>query len=211
VVADPQLAVYLIRHAQDHAAAAVRFADEGLSPEGERQARALARAIAEVDFSFCLTSPLRRALETAKLVVEGRDIPLRQEPLLAEGAIGELDGLSYREGGKRFPDDFRLGSTVMARVASAGRTAPGGESRAAFLSRAEAAARLLLDQLKEGDSNLLVVSHGGLLNYLLQTLIGVPVRDEVPFGFDYCGVVRLLHWQEGTGFGPFPMLRFGPA
>jgi broad specificity phosphatase PhoE len=136
---------------------------------------------------------------------------LRLEPLLAEGASGELDGLSYREGAERFPDDFRLGSTVIARVASTGRTAPGGESRDAFVGRAKAAARLLLNELKEGDPSLLVISHGGLLNYLLQVLMGVPVRDEVPFGFDHCGVVRLLHWQEGTGFGPFPMLRFGPA
>ena len=56
---------------------------------------------------------------------------------------------------------------------------------------------------------MLVVAHGGLLNYLLQILLRMPIRDEVPFGFEHCGVVRLLHYREEPGFGPFPMVRFG--
>jgi probable phosphoglycerate mutase len=204
------LAVYLVRHAQDRAAAAARFADEGLSPAGEAQARALAQSLAKTDFSACLSSPLRRAVETARVVLEGRNLPLRLEPLLAEGALGALDGLSQREAAERFPDDFRLGSTVVARIAAAGRTAPAGETRAGFLERAEAAAQLVLGESERKNSNLLVISHGGLLNYLLQIAVGVPVRDEVPFGFDHCGVLRLHQWREGVGFGPFPMLRFGP-
>jgi hypothetical protein len=53
-----------------------------------------------------------------------------------------------------------------------------------------------------------VISHGGLLNYLLQRLLTMPVRDEVPFGFDHCGGLRIRSYSEEPGFGPFPMLRF---
>jgi broad specificity phosphatase PhoE len=53
-----------------------------------------------------------------------------------------------------------------------------------------------------------VVSHGGILNYAIQVLLGLPVQDLVPFGFDNCGVARLIWYGEQPGFGPFPMLRF---
>jgi len=129
-------------------------------------------------------------------------------PNLSEGAIGELAGLSWPEGARRFPDDFRTGRTVVARLAAARRTAPGGETHEAFLARAADAARRLRSELAVDDDPLLVVSHGGLLNYALQYLMEVPVRDEVPFGFDHCGVVRLVSHREAPDFGPFPMLRF---
>ncbi len=202
--------VYLVRHAAQHVAGADRFRDSGLTPAGESQARSLAKALRAVDFGACLSSPMRRAVETAHLLVEGRGIPLRLDENLAEGHPGDLAGLSEAESRSRYPDDFRLGRTVVARVAAMGRTAPGGETREAFLERARAAARSVMAELERADSRLLVVAHGGLLNYLLQMLLRLPVRDEVPFGFHHCGVARLLYYHERPEFGPFPMLRFGP-
>lgn len=187
---------------------ASRFADEGLTPTGAQQARTLAKALRTVDFTSCLSSPLRRALETAQLLLEGRDIPLRLDANLAEGWPGDLVGLSEAEAMGRYPDDFRLGRTVIARIAATGRTAPGGETREAFLARAAAAAELVQRELERGDSSVLVVAHGGLLNYLLQILLRMSVRDEVPFGFENCGLARLLYYREKPGFGPFPMVRF---
>ncbi len=206
---DPPVAIYLVRHAEARVAEQSRFADEGLTPTGVQQARTLAKALREVNFSCCLSSPLRRALETAQLLLEGRDIPLRLDANLAEGWPGDLVGLSEVEAMARYPDDFRLGRTVIVRIAATGRTAPGGETRAAFLARAAAAAELVLAELERGDASVLVVAHGGLLNYLLQILLRMPVRDEVPFGFEHCGLARLLHYREKPGFGPFPMVRFG--
>jgi broad specificity phosphatase PhoE len=201
--------IYLVRHAEDRAAREGRFGDEGLTPAGKQQARALAEALRAVEFGACLSSPFKRALETAEILVEGREIPIRLDPDLAEGSPGDLAGLSVAEASRRYPEDFRVGRTVVARLAAAGRTAPGGETRAAFLNRAEAASRLVVQELERGNSSVLVVAHGGLLNYLLQILLRMPVRDEVPFGFENCGVLRILGYREPPGFGPFPMLRFG--
>ena len=207
---DRAVEIYLVRHAEARTTGADRFADTGLTATGLSQARKLAEALHEVEFAACLSSPLRRSRETAELLVEGRDIPLRVDPSLAEGLPGELTGLSESEARARYPDDFRLGTTVVARIASMGRTAPGGETRVAFLERAEAAAQSVQRELEACDSRVLVVTHGGLANYLLQLLLRMPARDEVPFGFDHCGLVRLLYYREAPGFGPFPMLRFGP-
>ena len=202
------MAVVLIRHAEDRAAAAGRFGNEGLSASGVKQARRLGRALAKAEFSLCLVSPLERAMETAEIAFEGRELPLRVVPELAEGSLGDLDGLSVADAAKRYPEDFALGTSVVARIAAVGRTAPGGESRQSFLARARASAQIVSGELEERESDIVLIAHGGLLNYLLQVALGVPIRDAVPFGFDHCGGVRLLRWTEGKGFGPFPMLRF---
>ncbi len=204
------MAVLLVRHAEDSAAAEHRFGDEGLSERGVEQARALAHSFAKISLRACWVSPLARAFETATIALEGRDVPMEISPNLAEGAIGDLSGLGFEEGARRYPSDFQRGRTLVARLSAMGRTAPGGESREEFLERARSiGARLSKEMLVEGDP-LLVVSHGGLLNYALQHLFGFEFRDEVPFGFDHCGVVRLVAHREAPAFGPFPMLRFAP-
>jgi probable phosphoglycerate mutase len=200
--------VYLVRHGEDLAASAGRFGDEGLSPRGEAQARALARRLAPIPLRGCLVSPLLRARETARILLDRRDVSVEVVDPLAEGSAGQLEGLPRAEAKRRFPADFRLGAGLVARIAATGRTAPGGESRDAFLARARAASERIERELpREGD--LLVVAHGGLLNYLLQILLGAELRDEVPFGFENCAVAALIHHGEDEGHGPFPSVRFG--
>ncbi len=201
--------VYLVRHAEDRAARERRFGDEGLTPRGERQARRLAAALRAVPFTRCLCSPLRRARETARLLLDARDVPLVVDPSFAEGSAGDLHGIAIEEGAARYPEDFRLGDTVVPRLAASDRTAPGGEDRTSFLRRVEAAAASVCRSLEVSDGPVLVISHGGLLNYLLQQVLRMPLRDEVPFGFEHCGVVKLVRYREDPGFGPFAMLHFG--
>ncbi|MFQ5513149.1 MAG: histidine phosphatase family protein [Myxococcota bacterium] len=203
------MAVLLVRHAEDRAAAEGRFGDEGLTPRGVEQARAQGRALSQTEISLCLCSPLRRAVETARILLADRAIPLRPEPSLAEGALGKLDGLTASEAREKFPELFQRSSSVVGRIAVSGRTAPGGETRAEFLRRANAARGIVLEHLKS-EPNVLIVSHGGLLNYLLQLLLALEPRDRVPFGFDHCGGVRLLTWKESPERSALPMLRFGP-
>jgi len=141
--------------------------------------------------------------------VEHRELEIRIDPDLAEGSVGDLAGLSLEEAARTHPADFAHGHSVVARLAASGRTAPGGEPLSVFVARAARAARRVRDELAAG-GGVLVVSHGGLLNYLLQLLLEMEPRESVPFGFDHCGALRLLAYREPPGFGPFPMLRFGP-
>jgi probable phosphoglycerate mutase len=202
------VAVYLVRHAEDLAHREGRLGDEDLSSEGRRQARALGARLSKVELRACLVSPLRRAGETARLVLEGREVPLEVDPNLAEGALGELEGLDRDDAGRRYPEDFRLGQGVVERIAATGRTAPGGESRDAFLARARAASQRVEQELAS-QGNVLVIAHGGLLNYLLQILLQIPLRDQVPFGFEHSGLVALRRAGTASAYGPFVSLRFG--
>jgi broad specificity phosphatase PhoE len=62
-----------------------------LTEEGRRQAAAAARRLARVPFDAAFTSPLPRAIETAGIVLGGRDVPLVVEPRLADIRSG-FDG-----------------------------------------------------------------------------------------------------------------------
>jgi len=201
------VAIYLVRHGEDLAAANERFGNEGLSSKGQEQARSAGKQLASVEFSRCLVSPLERARETASLIIGERLISQQVEAVLAEGSAGELAGVSIAEARERYPRYFQRGDGLLARIASSGMTAPGGESRDEFLARAAEASELIRKSLDQ-DENLLVVAHGGLLNYGLQHMLGIPPRDDVPFGFDNCGVVRLLSWTGCSGLGVSPRLRF---
>jgi probable phosphoglycerate mutase len=202
--------VLLVRHAEDRAAAGARFGDEGLSERGREQARALGAALAAVPLAQALCSPLLRARETAELALAGRGLPLRVEACLAEGSVGALAGLPVDEARARYPQYFRLGRSVVARLAASGRTAPGGETREEFLERVDRAGRLVSEALERDAGAVVVFSHGGLLNHLLQNLIGVPPRDVISFRFPHCAVAKLVRHGEPPGFGPFTSLGFEP-
>jgi probable phosphoglycerate mutase len=203
--------IYLVRHGAVEVDAARLRGNPPLSELGRTQAHELAQRLRETRFDRCLVSPLVRAQETARLLVEGRGIPTETHACLAEGAFGALDGLERGTELERHPEFFRLGRTVLPRLAAAGATAPGGESRAEFLARAKAAQALVTDPLFDPTARALVVSHGGLLQYLIQLLLGHEPRDDATIGFEFCGVARVTAYREEPSFGPFAMLRFLPA
>lgn len=64
-----------------------------LSEEGREMARRAASEYKDVHFDICYASPLDRALETARLVLEGRDVPIYTDDRLLEMSFGEYEGL----------------------------------------------------------------------------------------------------------------------
>lgn len=203
--------IFLVRHGETTEAVSRRYGDNPLSDDGHAQAAALSRLLGETHFDLCLVSPLRRAQQTAERLTRGRGISSETHACLAEGALGELDGLDHDEAALRFPADFRLGRTLLARIQANGRTAPGGETREAFVARARAAHALVSGPLFHDSQRALVVSHGGLLSILIQLLVGHEPRDGANIGLEYCGVVRFTAYREAPDFGPFAMLRFVSA
>jgi len=201
--------VYLARHGEHLAASEGRFGDEGLSEVGRMQARELGARLRDIPLRGCLVSPLKRAGETARIVLEGRDVPIEEIGDLAEGSVGALGGLDFEVARERYPDVFVNGIGVIERIAATGWTAPEGESRDAFVARAQRASSRIGRELVVDGDGLLVVAHGGLLNYLLQILLELPLRDEVPFGFPTAGAVTLGLREGAPGFGPFVSVWMG--
>jgi broad specificity phosphatase PhoE len=74
--------------------------DRGLSEQGIEEAERLAGQIAAVPLQVVAVSPFPRALQTANIALDGRDVPHLVDEELGDVRIGELEGASldaYRE------------------------------------------------------------------------------------------------------------------
>ena len=153
--------VYLIRHGETGWSATLRhtsYTDVGLTAAGERQAAALATALAGHRFAAVLASPRQRALRTAELAgLVVTDVDDR----LAEWNYGEYEGITTADIRQHRPD-WVLWTDG----------APGGESPAQVGARLDGVLDRVRPLLAGGDVAL--VAHGHALRVLGARWIGLP-------------------------------------
>lgn len=146
-----------------------RSCDVGLSAAGRAQARALADRLAGQAWTRVASSPLKRARETAEIVLGGPDPRMILDPDLEEISHGAWEGLLASEVADRWPDLQRAWRERPDQV-----RLPGGETLAEVQARAWTA----LVRLTEGltcDETLLVVTHDGVNRVLLARVLGLPL------------------------------------
>lgn len=99
---------YLFRHGQTDMNLARRWQgrliDAPLNPTGIRQAEALADALIPLQIQAVFSSPLLRAVQTAKIVVAKTNAPLFVDGDLIEGCFGEAEGKTLQEIHALFPE-----------------------------------------------------------------------------------------------------------
>lgn len=151
--------------------------DLPLSALGQDQARALAGTLAESLApgapTRCLTSPLRRARETAELALQGSGRTAEEIPDLAEVDVGVWEGLTFSAAAAGWPEEA-------ARWVAwdPGFTFPGGERLADYLLRV----RRVCDHLAACEERTVVVfTHGGVIRTALCLLLGLDSRDYLKF------------------------------
>lgn len=185
--------VVLVRHGEtETAAAGVVGGDAPLTVLGREQARQAGCALAKRPLDICITSPARRARETAALVLEGRDVPQTVLPDLADMEFGAFVG-------RQLPE-------YRAWIAEhdPAEAPPRGESRAATLTRFCRAYRTLLER---AEAHLLVVAHGLTLTALTEdpprpSVAGVPYGSslELTRAELAAAVARLERWCEAPAW-----------
>jgi broad specificity phosphatase PhoE len=176
--------VYIVRHGETEWNAAGRIqghTDVALSEKGRRQAKTLAQRLADVPFHAAYASDLRRASETAQIIVGERDIPLVTTPQLREYHKGVFEGLTNAEIERRYPEQFA------ASVINDLDFAPtGGESIRQTTSRLAAFVASLRERHPE--DNLLVVGHGGSLRSAVVALLALPLEANWKFVMGNCAL-----------------------
>ena len=155
--------VILARHAES--AFSVREAVNGdpgvsvpLTPLGEEQARALGRALADERIDVCITSEFERTRETARLALEGRDVPFVVLPELNDVRVGSFEGGPLA--------DYRAWAHANGPSAE---PPGGGESRAALVTRY---VRAFTAVLARPEQTVLVVTHSLPIRYVLNAAEG---------------------------------------
>lgn len=163
--------VGLIRHGLTDWNAAGRIqgqSDIPLNEEGRAQARHLAKRLKQDNnyrWDFVITSGLSRAQETGSIIAEALDIPLYDpDSRLMERAFGEVEGLTATERENLWGKDWN-------------QLELGQEKDEAIRERALAFMADLADQHPE--SNVLVVSHGGLLAQLYIALYHKKYNERI--------------------------------
>jgi 2,3-bisphosphoglycerate-dependent phosphoglycerate mutase len=139
-------------------------ADFPLTDLGREQSNALLeRWLAEAkQFDLIISSPLRRARETAEILANGLKVPLESDPIWMERNNGLLAGLSPEEVNQKL-----LQPTFLHPYQPVGQT---GESQWQLYLRAGNALQSLF---LNPPGQYLIVSHGGLLNMFFYALLGI--------------------------------------
>lgn len=158
----------LVRHGETDWNASGRLqgrTDVPLNARGRQQARLVARELlrraeeCRASWTAVYSSPLVRALETARSIAGAVGVAPQVCEALVERAFGPMEGLTWEELAARFPDWRSRPGEV-----------PGLEGPEELRSRAVAALEGIARAHPGG--RVVVVSHGALLNAFLHTVTG---------------------------------------
>ena len=105
----PPTRLFLIRHGQSDGNASGRFGGHGptpLSPLGERQAEATAKALAKEGINAIYSSDLLRAVQTAEFLGRETGLQVHVSEAFRERHVGVLEGLTFDESRDLHPRDY---------------------------------------------------------------------------------------------------------
>lgn len=144
-------------------------ADFPLTETGRLQAQALADRwnLEKRIFDKVISSPLLRARQTAEMICNSLNLPFELDEDWKEIDNGLIAGMDVDEASKVFPKPkfitpyMRYGLT--------------GESRQEVFLRAGRNIQKLMDRPA---GTYLVVAHGGILNFTMYSILGIPVQVE---------------------------------
>jgi broad specificity phosphatase PhoE len=163
--------------------------DPPLSDEGRRQAALLATRLAHGQFQGLYSSDLQRAFQTAHVLGEALGLHPEVRKRLREVFLGEWEGLNTDEIAKRFPEAWA--SWVEEPDWD---VVPGGEGAAAFDARVGAELDEILRVHAHGE--VLIVTHGGVIQVALHRLLGRPSSGLWPFRIQNASI-SLIEKREG--------------
>lgn len=142
--------------------------DIELNEIGKMQARETAQLLEKENIDLIISSPLKRAIQTAEIINESRNIPVVIDERIAERNFGVYEGrdvtiFDFNEFWSfKYPKDFE-----------------GAETLDDFFERVYT----FLDELKEKykDKRILLVTHGGVSIPVNCYFNGIPDEDNIFF------------------------------
>lgn len=179
-----------LRHGESIGNAQSRWqgqSDYELTEKGRAQANALAKRwkLEHVHFDLAITSTLMRARETAEIVTSALNVEIETDDIWMERDIGEMEGLTAEEVRKKPKPPY---------VTPYDPIGGNGEGDWALYLRAGQA---LHDLLKRSAGSYLIVSHGGLLNQVMNAIVGIaPHADPsgIRFRFENTAFARVIYF-----------------
>lgn len=152
--------LYVIRHGETHWNTLGRLqgkSDTELNENGIRLAKITGECLKEIPFDLAISSPLKRAYDTAKLVLGDRNIPIRTDARIEEITFGEWEGLCCRKHNYQIPSpDFEKFFTDPFSY----EPPEDGECVQDLIERCGSFYRELLETPEYQDKTILIAAHG---------------------------------------------------
>jgi probable phosphoglycerate mutase len=164
--------LYLVRHGATTLSVEDRFAgstDVDLSDEGRWQAARLGERLADDKIVAAYCSPMRRTVETARLVARPFALTPEARDGLREIDHGRWEGCTRAEVEARYADEYAAWEADPFTFAP-----ESGESGLSVMARALPVIREIV--LRHPDQNVLVVSHKATIRLIISSLLGFDAR-----------------------------------
>ena len=179
--------LYLVRHGETEWNKEGRYygySDVSLSQKGLAQAKSLGQFMKKIRFDKVISSPLCRALDTAK---ELTDQPVCTDHRLMEQNFGLFEGRTYQELCTMFPDELNAWNKDHESYCL-----PEGESFFDVRQRVES----FVKDLNEEEGKILIVAHKGTFGHMLAAFMHLPLSGYWNFVFEQ-GTYSKIDLQDG--------------
>ncbi|TMR23682.1 bifunctional RNase H/acid phosphatase [Nonomuraea turkmeniaca] len=184
----------LLRHGETELSLERRFSglgDAELTANGLAQASAAADRLSREPYrpEVIVTSPLRRARQTAAAVAERTGLDVEVADDLREADFGAWEGHTFTEVQRKWPAE------LAAWLADPAAAPPGGESFATTAHRIEAARERLVERY-EGKT-VLAVSHVTPIKMLLRLALMAPLESLYRMHLDLACLSLIEYYADG--------------
>lgn len=191
--------IYLVRHGESECNVRRMLygrTDCALTELGCEQARQVGEKLRGEHIARCISSPLIRAAETARLALWNRDVPIELDDGLVEQDMGEWENVPFEGLMEEMPELLGAMLNDWTQVVP-----PGGEPYASLKERV----KRVVDRVMASGEDTLIVAHNGPLTTALTLLLDMPDSSVKRLWFDQgtwsCvevmhGVARLKYFNK---------------
>ena len=181
--------IILARHGETDWNASEIFrgrADIPLNEAGRKQAEMLGEYLGQEEVDFIYSSPLKRAVETARVIAGHRKLEINPVENLNDFHFGDWQGLSRSEVVEKYPDLYRdwLDTPEQVKI-------PGGESLEDVRGRAVPFVEDAI--MRCGEGRIVFVSHRVVNKVLVCSLLGLDMSHFWNIKIDTCGLTRFIY------------------
>ena len=157
-----------------------------INDEGRRLAEKAAEEYRSVPLDVCYSSPLIRAVETAEIVLRGRNIPILTDDRLQEMCFGEYEGLENVFNNPDCP------ISVMFRNPEKYASSIGGaETFEELFARTGSFLKEVIEPLLKEGNDVLILGHGMMNTSIIAQIRNIPIEEFWNIGIKQCEIIKL--------------------
>lgn len=182
--------LYIMRHAKTDWNISHKLqgrTDIPLNAVGRRMAEQARLDYKQVDIDVCYCSPLKRALETAQIVLKGRNIPIVKNELLIEMGFGSYEGT---ENCLQIPNCPI--NVVFQNPEQYTKSLGGSETFQELFHRSQTFLNEVIAPELKQQKNVLIVAHAAINASIICQIKHLPLSEFWPQSREQCKLIKLL-------------------